>query len=64
MKTGWSLLQQGLTIETPVPVGVYLGCGREVGTIKVGGVLAHIVTYNMEDFLASCVDRYLELAGP
>eukprot|EP00972_Heterocapsa_arctica_P048290 7121572-Heterocapsa_arctica.AAC.1 len=37
LKSGWSLLQKGLTIETPVRVGVYLGCGHEVGTIKVGG---------------------------
>eukprot|EP00972_Heterocapsa_arctica_P047619 7023651-Heterocapsa_arctica.AAC.1 len=30
----------------------------------MGGVLARAVTYNMEDFLTSCIDRYLELAGP
>eukprot|EP00972_Heterocapsa_arctica_P053109 7820795-Heterocapsa_arctica.AAC.1 len=65
MTHGWSLLQKGLTIETPTPVGVYLGCGHEVGKIKtVGGVIAQTLTYNMEDFLTSCVDRYLELAGP
>eukprot|EP00972_Heterocapsa_arctica_P103896 15312418-Heterocapsa_arctica.AAC.1 len=40
LKSGWSLLQKCLTIETPVPVGVYLGCGHEVGRIKVGGTLA------------------------
>ena len=65
LKRGWALLMEGLTIETPTPVGVYLGCGHEVGTIKtVGGVIAQTVTYNMEDFLASCVERYVELAGP
>eukprot|EP00972_Heterocapsa_arctica_P014359 2112435-Heterocapsa_arctica.AAC.1 len=53
-----------LTIEPPTPAGVYLGCGHEVGVIKMGCVLARTVTYNMEDFLSSCVDRYLELAGP
>eukprot|EP00972_Heterocapsa_arctica_P068611 10137948-Heterocapsa_arctica.AAC.1 len=30
----------------------------------MGGTLARTVTYNMGDFLTSCVDRYLELAGP
>eukprot|EP00972_Heterocapsa_arctica_P096335 14212642-Heterocapsa_arctica.AAC.1 len=30
----------------------------------MGGALARTVTYNMEDFLSSCVDRYLELASP
>ncbi len=65
LKRGWSLLQKGLTIEAPTPVGVYLGCGHEVGQIKtVGGTTAQTVTYNMEDFLTSCVERYLELAGP
>ena len=37
LKKGWSLLMEGLTIETPTPVGVYLGCGHEVGVIKMGG---------------------------
>ena len=63
LSSGWSLLQKGLVIETPVPIGVYLGCGHEEGTMKVGDILARTMTYNMEDFLASCVDRYLELAG-
>ena len=63
LKDGWALLQKGLVIETPVPIGVYLGCGHEEGTMKVGDVVARTMTYNMEDFLTSCVDRYLELAG-
>eukprot|EP00972_Heterocapsa_arctica_P112592 16432675-Heterocapsa_arctica.AAC.1 len=29
LKKGWSLLMEGLTIEPPTPVGVYLGCGHE-----------------------------------
>ena len=57
------LYSRGLVIETPVPIGVYLGCGHEEGTMKVGDILARTMTYNMEDFLTSCVDRYLELAG-
>ena len=63
LSSGWSLLQKGLVIETPVPIGIYLGCGCEEGTMKVGDIVARTMTYNMEDFLASCVDRYLELAG-
>ena len=60
---GWSLLRKGLDIEPPVPIGVYLGCSHEEGTMKVGDIIARTMTYNMEDFLTSCVDRYLELAG-
>jgi len=63
MKEGWSILRQGLTIETPVPTGIYLGCGHEVGTTSVDGVTVRTLTYNMEEFLGSCVDRYVELAG-
>ena len=60
---GWSLIRKGLDIEPPTPIGVYLGCNHEEGTIKVGDIIARTMTYNMEDFLTSCVDRYLELAG-
>ena len=63
LKQGWELLQKGLIIEPPTPVGVYLGCGHEVGTITVNGKTARTMTYNMEDFLKSCVERYVELAG-
>ena len=31
--------------------------------MKIGDIIARTMTYNMEDFLASCVDRYHELAG-
>ena len=31
--------------------------------MKVGDTTARTMTYNMEDFLSSCVDRYLALAG-
>ena len=60
---GWPLIRKGLDIEPPVPIGVYLGCSHEEGTMKIGDITARTMTYNMEDFLSSCVDRYLELAG-
>ena len=59
----WSLLRKGLDIEPPVPIGVYLGCSHEEVTMKIGDITARTMSYNMEDFLSSCVDRYLELAG-
>ena len=60
---GWSLLRKGLDIEPPVPIGVYLGCSYEEGIMNIGDITARTMAYNMEDFLSSCVDRYLELAG-
>ena len=69
IKQGWALLRKGLSIEAEHRVdekGVtYLGCRLERGTIKLpNGRLATTMTYNMEDFLDSCVDKYVELAGP
>ena len=61
--SGWSLIRKGLDIEPPVPIGVYLGCTHGEGTMKIGDIVARTMTYNMEDFLSSGVDRYLELAG-
>ena len=63
LSKGWSLIRKGIDVEPPVPIGVYLGCSHEEGTMKVGNIVARTMTYNMEYFLTSCVDRYLELAG-
>ena len=43
LSSGWSLLQKGLVIETPVPIGVHLGCGHEEGTMKVGDIAARTI---------------------
>ena len=50
LSSGWSLLQKGLVIETPVPIGVYLGCGHEEGTMKVGDVLARTMITTWRTF--------------
>jgi hypothetical protein len=64
MKMGWLMLRAGLSIEAEEPAGMYLGCSHEVGKITLpSGRIATSMTYNMEEFLTSCVDRYLELAG-
>ena len=48
LPTGWSLLQKGLVIETPVLIGVYLGCGHEEGTMKVSNIVARTMISNMD----------------
>ena len=63
IRQGWSLVSKGLKIEPPTPLGVYLGCGHEVREVKLPNGTIRVVSYNMEAFLTSCVDRYLELAG-
>ena len=61
---GWVLLRKGLSIEAETQPGVYLGCTqkREVTTMKNGRTIT-TMSYDMEDYLGSCVTRYLELAG-
>ena len=63
MDEGWRLLRLHLSTEKAAPVGLYLGCHHEV-TQPPG--LTHpvtLMTYNMEDFLDSCVKRYEEFPG-
>ena len=41
----------------------FLGCKQSVRTIPINGKKVTTMTYDMEDFLKSCVKNYLELAG-
>ena len=65
LKLGWELLRKGLSIDPECEPGVYLGCAQERKDVTMkDGRRVTTMTYNMEDFLGSCVTRYLELAGP
>ena len=70
LKNGWELLRNpsdetpGLVIEDAKPVGLYLGCNQEVARWESDRRTTTTLTYNMQEFLESCVARYLELAGP
>ena len=66
---GWELLRRGLGIETPKEIdasgSVYLGCRQERSEIMLpSGQMATAMTYNMEEFLDSCISLYKDLAGP
>ena len=77
MTEGWRVLRKGLTNESEKPWGLYLGCLHEIGQLRLPRSttlesesvqdnqrgMAITVTYNMEAFLESCVQRYVELAG-
>eukprot|EP00969_Alexandrium_andersonii_P161918 7157342-Alexandrium_andersonii.AAC.1 len=63
MAAGWELLRQGLSIEPEQRVSTagftYLGCKIEKTISKLaGGRMATVATYNMEEFINSCVSRY------
>ena len=50
-------------MDDPTPLGQYLGCNHKQSTFTLpNGVQARAVEYDMEDFLDSCVSRYIDLA--
>ena len=56
---GWELIGNGLKIEPPTPLGLYLGCKHEQSTrtLPDTGKSVRVIEYNMEEFLSSCVDK-------
>ncbi len=63
LQVGWNLISQGITLEKPEPIGLYLGCKhiQTKGTLP-DGTPFNMMTYDMEEFLKSCVDLYVSLA--
>ena len=61
LKKGWEWLRENLIIEPETGLDLYLGCNQSKGTVV--GHKVTTVTCDMEQFLRSCVDRYLEVAG-
>ena len=60
----WSMLRTRLKIEPETGLDMYLGCNQSKGNVTLGnGHRVTTVTYDMEQFLRSCVDRNLEVAG-
>ena len=58
------MLRTRLKIEPETGLDMYLGCNQSKGNVTLGnGHRVTTVTYDMEQFLRSCVDRYLEVAG-
>ena len=61
MEKGWELIRRDIQMEDPHPMQLYLGClhKRFEGYVEgVGPVIG--VEYDMESFLASCIQRYLK----
>ena len=62
LPTGWGLIRRELTLEDPAPSNLYLGCYHEPIELKTAGGTAQGIAYNMESYLQSSVDRYVDLA--
>ena len=65
LAAGWNLIRQGLDMDPPDKLGLFLGCKHEESSrvLPDTGVTVRVMEYNMEDFLKSCVSRYQELTG-
>ena len=61
-------LRQGLHIESEQRItntgAVYLGCRHIVDSVKLpAGITVTTMTYDMEDFLKLCIERYCAVVG-
>ena len=65
MSECWRSIRSGIKTDDPTPVGKYLGCDHKASTCKdpSTGHEYRVMEYDMSDFMRSCVDRYVELAG-
>ena len=62
--TAWQEIRTKIDITTPEPVGHFLGCNQTAGTVTLpDGVVANTMIYEMESFLKSCLQQYLDLSG-
>ena len=53
-----------MDLEDPHPLGRCLGCQHQESTATLdNGTVARVISYDMTDFVRSCVDRYTEVAG-
>ena len=62
---GWELIEKGLNIDPPNDINgqTYLGCRQERMKVDLpGGGKATVDIKNMEEFMRSCVQLYLDLA--
>ena len=65
LKKGWDLIRKNIQMEDPTPLQLYLGCihRKFEGKLEKDGPVVNGVEYDMESFLASCVQRYLQLCA-
>ena len=60
---GWSLIRKGLQMEDPTPLGTFLGCEhKREEFVMADGTKAIRMSYKVEQFMRSCVERYCQHA--
>ena len=58
---GWEIVSQRLQMDPPTPMGQYLGCMHRPFELEVDGCAVRGVEYDMEDYISSKVDQFLDL---
>ena len=61
---GWALLRQGIDMEDPATPTLYLGCEQSMHELTLpSGSKVKAMVYDMENFLGTCVSKYLQCTG-
>jgi hypothetical protein len=61
---GWTLLRSRVELDTPGPLGLYLGCQQtKVEIVSPLGRPIGVMIYDMEAFLEQCLERYAACSG-
>ena len=61
MSKGWQLVVASLELDPPQLLNLYLGFVHERKDVKIGDSTVQVMAYNMEEFLKSSVELYVEL---
>ena len=61
----WVRIRKELLIGDPAPARVFLGCTQRESTLSVDAIQGsfRVMEYDMEDFLRSCLDAFVDLTG-
>jgi len=61
---GWALLREEIEMEDPASPTIYPCCEQSTQNITLpSGAKVRMMVYDMENFLGSCVTRYLQCTG-
>ena len=61
---GWALFSEEIEMEDPASPTIYFGCEQFIHDITLpSGAKVRMMVYDMENFLGSCVTRYLQCTG-
>jgi hypothetical protein len=62
MEKAWAEIAEVINIEDPGPMGLYLGCVHEEGTVEMDdGRKVRTMTFNQESFFSDKIDKYIKV---